>query len=109
MSKPEKLYSDKDETAVLYSPGYGAGWSTWATGDGQPEFLMFDKTLVLMAERNANESEVEEYLQDKGYDYTYMGGWNQIKVAWLSTGSRFFIDEYDGSESIRTIDDGYTA
>jgi hypothetical protein len=26
--------NDQGETAVLYSPGFGAGWSTWADGYG---------------------------------------------------------------------------
>lgn len=29
----EKYYNENDELGVLYSPGFGAGWSTWDNED----------------------------------------------------------------------------
>lgn len=94
----KKLVRD-GKVAVLYSPGFGAGWSTWAS-DPQMVFdpelaeavLSGDKDLMLdVARRN--------------FPDAYLGGVDDIEVAWLSEGTAFYIDEYDGSESIRTGDD----
>ena len=100
--KPDKVIRD-GMVAVLYSPGYGAGWSTWAHNDDIAKFITFDRRLVAAAERNAAGDEVEELLSDIFGPDTYVntGGWSQIKLAWLNPGDVFQIVEYDGSESIR--------
>lgn len=100
----EKVIED-GMVAVLYSPRYGAGWSTWASSydDGDvptDEFLMFDRHLVEMVERNATRKEVDEFLESLGIQ-TYTGGWDDIQIAWVSVGEKFQITEYDGSETIR--------
>ena len=105
----EKYYNEQGQVAVLYSPGYGAGWSTWASGEDLPrEFLTMDRTLVMLAISNASDAEVEEYIA--GYllskqldpDNTpYMGGWSKISVRFVNQGDQFRIDEYDGSESVQ--------
>jgi hypothetical protein len=45
-----------------------------------------------------------EFAESLGYT-GYMGGAEDVRVEWLEPGTRFMIDEYDGSESIRTFDD----
>jgi hypothetical protein len=100
----QKYYNEKGQVAVLFSPGFGAGWSTWMR-DIPPEFSTMDKTLVEMATRKADESEVEEYLAEKGYqDCCYLGGWSSITVFFLNPGTKFRIHEYDGSERIEYPD-----
>ena len=101
--KPDKVIRD-GMVAVLYSPGYGAGWSTWAHNDDIAKFITFDRRLVAAAERNATGDEVEELLADIFGPDTYVGtgGWSQIQIAWVKKGQRFQIAEYDGSESIRS-------
>jgi len=90
------------KVAVLISPGFGAGWSTW--NSEHSEFMLFDKTLVEMAERNALAGEAEQYLQKKlNEDYVCVLGW-PVRVEWLPQGERFYVDEYDGSESIVSAD-----
>jgi hypothetical protein len=50
-----------------------------------------------------------EYAESLGYT-GYMGGAEDIQVEWLEPGTRFVVEDYDGSESIRTFDDlCYTA
>lgn len=66
--------------------------------------MCMDKGLVGLALRSAPYWEVEEYLKGKGFD-EYNGGWNGIEVVWLPAGTRFTIEECDGSESVRTIKD----
>jgi len=40
----------------------------------------------------------------------YTGGAEDVRIEWLEPGVRFYVDEYDGSESLRTFDDlCYTA
>ena len=99
----EKYVNGDGEVGVLVSRGYGAGWSTWSTA---PEFMAMDKTLVQMKLDNATEEEVQEYLSAYKHDVAggYTGGWNDCVVVWLDKGQSFRIDEYDGSETITTVD-----
>lgn len=94
------------KVAVLVSPGFGAGWSTWG-GEEYAKYLLFDMSLVELAERKAPEHEVEEHLKKVFGEaaYIYTGGWCDIKVEWLPEGTAFTVEEYDGSESLRTVAD----
>ena len=86
--------------AVLYSPGYGAGWSTWAS-DEYKEWLCMDAQLVkafLDGGSKAVTNIVEELYPD-----VYTGGADQLQVRWIDEGRQFEIEEYDGSESIHII------
>ena len=89
--------------AVLYSPGFGAGWSTW--NEDHAEELLFDKELVLALE-NGGPVEVEKIIE-KRYpnNEIYTGGADDLKVRWLPKGTVFRIDEYDGNESIVYLGD----
>jgi hypothetical protein len=97
----EKYYNEKGEVAVLYSPGFGAGWSTW---NSQEEELIFDKTLVEMILEKKPYEEIEKYAEEKWGDGIYTGGLGDVCVEFLPKGTAFVIEEYDGSESITTKD-----
>lgn len=101
---PEKVIRD-GKVAVLVSPGFGAGWSTWAEGDAA-EFVTFDRRLVEAAERKAHASEVEEILNALFGKAPYMGGWSDVEVRWVDQGTVFYINDYDGNESLRYPSDG---
>jgi len=91
--------------AVLYSPGFGAGWYTW--NYSTPECL-FDPEIVELVRSGADTAEIEELARskwDNGDDYFYPGGADNLTVMWLPEGSRFRIEEYDGSENIVTEND----
>ena len=95
-------YTSGDKVAVLYSPGYGGGWSSWAD-DKYQEFTLFDKRLVEKAIEGVDEVEVKKFIESILPDsYIYCGGWKDITVAWVVKGTEVIIDEYDGSESIQT-------
>lgn len=97
--KIEKYYNDKSEVAVLYAPGYGAGWSSWGDIEYQ-EFKLFDKGLVELVLQNRHD-EVEKYMADKfPGEYTCSLAWDQLEVEWMKPGTQFEITEYDGYESI---------
>lgn len=87
------------KVAVLYSPGYGAGWSTWNSGD--TEGLCFDSRIVkhVLAGDFKKAGEVAEKL----YPGNYVGGARQLNVMWLPIGTQFEITEYDGSESVEVL------
>ena len=85
---------------VLYSPGFGAGWSTW-TSDIPAEFMCMDPTLVAMAEAKAAPEAVAAYIETKYPGiYLYTGGWDNIAIATLPEGTQFRILEYDGNEIV---------
>lgn len=92
--------------AVLYSPGYGAGWSTW-NDDKYREFLLHDEKLVDMVEFN-QQDKIEEYVKSVYPDeYVCVNGADQLCVSWVLPGTQFRIEEYDGSESMVSNSDDY--
>ena len=89
------------KVAVLYSPGFGAGWSTLAYGDSEQAMAM-DRDLVLAFLNGGVDALVKITAQK--YPDNYTGGADDVVVAWLPEGTRFEIREYDGSETLRTLD-----
>jgi hypothetical protein len=87
--------NESGNVAVLYSPGFGAGWYTW--NYNTPEIL-FDPAIVKFVEKEKWE-ELKVYVELK-YPEIYTGGMDDLKVAWIPEGTLFKINEYDGSESI---------
>jgi hypothetical protein len=94
MKKVDKLI-DNGKVAVLYSPGFGAGWSTW--NQEVPE-IIFDPAIVKFVE-NDQMAELNTYVTLK-YPGLYTGGMKDLAIAWVPVGSLFKINEYDGGESI---------
>ena len=103
----EKVVRD-GKVAVLVSPGYGAGWSTW---DDNKEDAVFSPEVVAWVEAGKPS---DMYLKNEERwetEFGYLGGMEDLEVVWLPVGTRFEIDEYDGFESLRilTPTDGYVA
>ena len=98
------------KVAVLVSPGYGAGWSTWATARGGEDgedvtgFMLFDPLLVDMVECKESAETIETYVTSM-YPGVYCGGADDLSIQWLPVGTAFRIHEYDGSESVEIRDD----
>jgi hypothetical protein len=91
----EKLVRD-GKTAVIYSPGFGAGWYTWNTD--HPEIL-FDPTIVHYVETRELEK-LKAYTELK-YPDLFLGHFQDLSVAWIDQGEEFIIEEYDGNESVK--------
>lgn len=89
-----KLVKD-GQVAVLYSPGFGAGWSTW--NQEVPEIL-FNPSIVEFVEKNQWD-QLKVYVALK-YPNIYEGGLTDLAVEWIPVGSEFRVSEYDGNESI---------
>lgn len=74
--------------AVIVSPGFGAGWSTWA----EDKNVMFSPDIVHWIEGGKE--------GDPPAGDNYAGGLRDAVIEWLPVGTEFVIDEYDGNESI---------
>ena len=81
--------------AVLYSPGFGAGWYTW---HHVPE-LLFDPKVVDMVIDKTSAETIELYCKTVYGDHYYAGACD-LEVAWVPTGTEFVIDDFDGNETI---------
>lgn len=84
------------KVAVLVSPGYGAGWSTWGT-----EEACFWPEWVTWVEAGKPEDAMPS--APEGF---YTGGADQLEIEWVPEGQGFRINEYDGSESLE-LEEGY--
>jgi hypothetical protein len=83
--------------AVLVSPGYGAGWSTW--GNDRSEEMLFCPRLVAAIEAGADKSERRKIAAEE-FSGAYLGGVDQLVIEWVREGEPIRIVEYDGSERI---------
>jgi hypothetical protein len=85
------------KVAVVYSPGFGAGWSTWAHGD-EAKDVIFDPMIVDCVEKGEMEK-LKTYMVLRYPDF-YTGGLEDLTIEWVPVGTLFKINEYDGNESI---------
>lgn len=84
-----------NKVAVLFSPGHGAGWYSW---HNIPE-LLFDASIVKWVETEERDK-IANYLTLK-YPNEYFGDLESLSIRWVPVGTRFVINEYDGSESVK--------
>ena len=97
----EKYYKDGN-VAVLYSPGFGAGWYSWNQGRSNAELLLFDKDIV-QAVLDGKTGLAAKIAEEKMQGRCCVLGAEDLRVRWLPRGTAFEISEYDGSESVRII------
>lgn len=106
-------------TAVLISPGYGAGWATWndseiATDSRLIEWLLSRRNHGFQDATEDTRLYVRDFLSDDDFDEfesfvcglyegTYCGGIHQLCIVFVPQGTLFRVNEYDGSESIETL------
>jgi hypothetical protein len=90
----EKVIRD-GKVAVIYSPGFGAGWYTWNREN--PE-IIFDPNIVHYVELEEWDK-LQVYIELK-YPDVYSSAFSNLTIQWLDQGAEFKIDEYDGNESI---------
>jgi len=88
-----------DKVGIIYSPGYGAGWSTWGCGE-----MALDQELAEAIEGKESYERILE-IAERNWPDQYYGGLKSCVVEWIDKGTRFKIKEYDGYESI-VYDDG---
>ena len=101
-------YEKDGYVAVLVSPGFGAGWSSWAS-ESERELMLFDPHIVdiVLQYQGRDKREMAEKINMivalKRYE-SYTGGLDQLEVGWVRKGERFRITEYDGHETLETVD-----
>ena len=91
------------KVAVLYSPGFGGGWSTWSDGNND---MIFDSVIVDAVENSLPFGRIQEYMEAT-YPNAYCGAYSDLEIRWIEEGTNFKIDEHDGSESIVIEDKDY--
>lgn len=82
---------------IVYSPGYGAGWSTWNTNFSAAE-LCFDEELAELVD-NEKFEEAAKCAEAK-WPGVYTGGLKKARIEYMEPGTMFRITEYDGYERI---------
>lgn len=102
---------------ILYSPGYGAGWTTWNSMRDTENSLVNDPILVELVElKNKYDSGTKEFNDvvdrivkraEEVCPDGYFGGADDLVVEWVPEGTMYIIDEYDGSESIKFKENDY--
>ena len=98
----DKIVRD-GQVAVLYSPGHGAGWSTW-NQEYSTEELIFDPGLVDLVLAGKEHEEIVVYATLK-WPGAYLGGLSELAVKWVPVGTGFYINEDDGNEAVVLYDD----
>lgn len=92
-----KLTNADGEVAVLYSPGFGAGWFSW--NSEAPQMLHDPEVVQWVLDGKPDDSKPN--VEDGRYgEHFYSGGMYKLAVQWVKPGTRFRIDEYDGSETV---------
>ena len=95
-------YIRNGKVAVAYSPGFGAGWSTWAD-DELADILIFHPDIINMILSNKqseiNEDWLVEHFGEK-FKSVYCGGASNLSIKCIPVGTKFRIDEHDGSEHV---------
>lgn len=86
---------------IIYSPGYGAGWSTWGKAE-----MALDQELANAISNDEPYSKCVE-IAIKNWPGEYYGGLEDCQVEWVEEGTQFIIEEYDGNESIQFNYDNY--
>lgn len=97
----ERLIRD-GQVAVLYSPGFGAGWSTWCHDAASVRLAMlFDPQIAdIVDQGTADWQERAQTIAQIKYPESYLGGLKDLRVKWLKQGTQFRIDEHDGNELV---------
>ena len=102
----------KKNRKIIYSPGYGAGWVSWASSKTREQrlFMLEYQPFIEILEsgKQINSSDIElfeedwrkKFPDDNPFDPPYTGGLGKAEVMEVPYGVRIRIDEYDGSESV---------
>jgi len=107
---------------ILYSPGFGAGWTSWFHGSREAKKFMLEYQPFIeflesggkfIEDRNNWENRygtdplVQQFIKDfkekfPDEEEAYFGGLRDLEVYEVPDNCLVMIHEYDGSESVRT-------
>lgn len=94
-----KMFKKDGKTAVLVSPGFGAGFSTWNSPEMAVDFDLVEAFL------SGDMNRFEYIVVEKYGENMYLGGMENLMVVWVDEGNKFRVDEYDGNEGIEIFED----
>ena len=99
---PDKYINEEGLVGVIISPRHGAGFHSWNDIPG----LCFDRDTIQMLLDGKPIQEIADFVEAKYAHTGYVStlGLGGSEIIWLKPGTQFFIDEYDGSESITLIE-----
>jgi hypothetical protein len=103
-----KIYNDLHEVAVVYSPGYGGGWTAYNKDIDPTDARVAVLTLTgaaatLKFMRYGEEADIS-FKARKVFQYDSSHG-DDLAIHWLPAGTLYKIEEYDGYESVVTNTD----
>ena len=94
----ERYYNEKGELAVLISPGYGGGFSTWYGKD-----LAYDRRIIeYWLKESTSIEDLKRFVYALGYGEMHIDPHDDLEIVYIPAGTMFCIAEYDGYESIET-------
>lgn len=88
----------KGKVGLVISSGYGLGWYTYH----ENEALLFDPKLIYLLEMNVNRYLIKQYCEASYKDFVWYTP--ELSVVWLPENTSFYINNYDGLETIITAD-----
>lgn len=84
---------------IVISAGHGAGWST----ENGIECAL-DQSLANLIESGANSGDVFAYAANK-FPHARLSAAGNLEVVWIDEGTKFYVKEYDGLETVVTEHD----
>ena len=93
----EKVIKD-GKVAILFSPGFGAGWYT--LNKEYPELIFHPE--IVRAVLDGDKQKAAKIASRICPNCVTLGA-EELEVMWLDEGTEFEIDEFDGSESVHFI------
>jgi hypothetical protein len=106
-----RKYIKKGKVAVVYSPGFGAGWSTWKSGDLALQMLYSYEVVEQILKDDKTRKRSQKGLERSAEFYDAIRQYfpepstfflQPLEVAWIPLNAPFRIHEYDGAESVET-------
>ena len=87
------IHRHANEVAVLSTSEFGSGWSTINSED-----CLFTPVVALWVLGGKIEDERPDFAKLYG-KYFYAGGAENLAVSWMTKGTKFIVNNYDGIES----------
>lgn len=89
------------KVAVLLSPGYGAGWSTWAHTPYEQDCLHHPRWVQWVEEGKKEDPEgIAREIWGENHAYTCLGGAKDLIIQWVDEDHDFKITCHDGWERL---------
>lgn len=100
-----KFVTPDNEVGIIYSPGFGAGWSTWEMKENRNRMIKDTRIIKYLYKLEYVDYSYDDFMTMIGFENPpYDGGFNSLNLEFVPEGSLFKIREYDGSEYVEVFD-----